>query len=321
MLFCFFFHSCTLTTKTSTKSKTSSLILPSSSAQVKNNRTTQSPYSQNRVPVPTCSELLESNRRHECRDICEDIYRKSPEIPRVHRKECQKLSILQIERLKGLHELLEDIPDEIVWDKVTPNDFYVYLHISIEPLIYLASTYTTRETKRFLTGIIKKPEIARILKNKDDDFKILTTLFENLYVSGESGFDKNKGIYKVFLKRVDGGDKLMEVLIESGHSKTMDWFLDYINETNRDCENDTKSLACFQVYCKIGDGINSQARNKWLSFDSFRDYIEEIIEAGVNADSSKPYRWGGDYSVDDFSEDVYNWVHQFCKNGANNLTK
>ena len=260
----------------------------------------------------TCED---EDRDHDCRDICKDIYKL-----RKDRSDCEELSIAQIERLEELHEWLED-PDEDDLEGIDFNDFDVYLNISIDPLDRLIPKYSKNEVRDFLIWIITNADFAEILEKEEDDYTTLGHLLKELN-GGSSITDAN--MHEVFLAKLDGNEKLMEVLIQSGEDTTMDWFLDYINEKHDDCEDDTEDEDCFAVYCKIGNGISRDDRDDWLAFENFEKYIEDIIESGVNADdSTEPYHWGGNNNLFEDIGDIDDWVEDLCENttgSGNDLT-
>ena len=139
----------------------------------------------------------------------------------------------------------------------------------------------------------------------------------------------------------------MEVAIESGNEDIIDWFMHYIN-TISPCQNSVTNVDCFRVYCKIGEAMKHKFRKDWLDYDNFEEYIEGIIENGVNsyASMSGSYFWG--YHIPVFNDDsmienafkirgdlegwrhvgrfiknlsdVKDWEKDLCINGENNLT-
>ena len=257
----------------------------------------------------------DDDRDAECKDICKDIYG-----TKKYRDKCEELSVDQIARLEELHEWLED-PDEDDLEGVDFDDFDVYLNISIAPLDKLIPKYSKNEVKDFLIWMIANPDFAEVLeKEEEEDYKTLGRLLKELY--GATINDDN--IHEVFLAKLDGNDKLMEVLIQSGEDTTMEWFLDYINDKHSECADDTEDVACFEVYCQIGNKISNDDQDDWLEFDSFAQYIEDIIETGVNsdpatADSEGVYTWGAAGKIEDLG-DINDWVDELCKKGDNNLT-
>ena len=251
----------------------------------------------------------DDDRDAECKDICKEIYG-----TRKYRNKCEELSIDQIARLEELHEWLED-PDEDELGEVDFDDFDVYLNIDIGPLDKLvAKEYNKADAREFLTWLILNPDFAAKFEKEDDDYDTLTRLLKYLHPFENNGSD----IHQVFLAKL-GRDKLIEVIIEEGDEETMEWFMDYINTNNDACDEDETSLNCFKVYCKIGNKISLDDRDDWLEIEEFENYIEDIIEAGVNKDSDDstvPYEWGG-LEIEDVN-DLTDWVNNLCKNAGNN---
>ena len=222
-------------------------------------------------------------RGHDCKDQCRDIYTR-----RGDKEDCEELSVSQVEVLHELHELLED-PDDDALAEIDDEDFDVYLNISIDPLDKLIGRYSKKEAREFLIWLIESESSANVFEKEDEDFKAFENLLENI-----SGNISGTTIYEPFLAKLDGSDKVMEVAIESGSEEIIEWFMDFINEKNSDCEEDEEDVDCFKMYCKIGDDIDSDYRDDWIGFEQFEDYIDGIIEEGVNKSGthSGVHYWG-----------------------------
>ena len=115
---------------------------------------------------------------------------------------------------------------------------------------------------------------------------------------------------------------LMTLILESGSEEIMDWFLSYINDINTECDDDTESEACFEVYCKIGQRLSSEQQKIWHEDENFYDFLDDIVSKKVNQANWKfnSVRSGGDkeddiedldYLLDEkISNDT--WVDALC---------
>ena len=245
----------------------------------------------------------DEDRDHECKEQCRDIYSR-----RGDRDDCEELPVAQIDRLEKLHDLLEDPDKDDLEDDVDHDDVDVYLNVSIAPLDRHIGRYSSREAKEFLLWMIDNPDIAKVFEKEDDDYEALDTLLKR--VEGFSGNDH----HVPFIEKVDGSDRLMEVAIASGNEEVIEWFQEYIHQHNSDCDDDETSSNCFAVYCKIGDGIDDDSADDWLSFETFEDYINDIIDEETNGTAWSPSskRPGGADPYEDSRDLDEDWVDALC---------
>ena len=258
--------------------------------------------SRKRYSGSTCEE--EDDRSHDCVDQCRDIYSR-----RSDRDDCEELPIAQIEMLAELHELLEDPDDDDLRD-IDLADLEVYLNVSIAGFDSLINRYSSREAKEVLFWIAENEDISNLFSDEDDEFKALEALFKE--VTG--GFSASSETHQPFIERIDGSDRLMEIVIDAGNESAIEWFHSYITETAEGCsgKNDEISGTCFEVFCKIGKGIDDDIRESWLSFEDFEEYIDDIVQAGVNGRASPgSTEWDTD-NIDD-SGDVTDFYDELCK--------
>ena len=189
----------------------------------------------------------------------------------------------------------------------------MYLNVSIEPFDKFIRKYSSREAKEVLLWIAESEDVAEIIEKEDDDYENLASLLDKLE-SDNSGAD----LWKPFVENIDGGDKLMEVVIEEGNEVALKWFQNYINEQSI-CSDETDP-DCFTIYCKIGNGIADDSAQDWLGYEDFQDYIDDIIDEGINANGgdgteATPYYWGNarnDNNEFEDESDVNEWVDDLC---------
>ena len=262
-------------------------------------------------------EVLESSKRrysgtacekedrdHDCKDQCRDIYTN-----RGDRDDCEDLSVMQIEMLDQLHELLEKPDADDLADEVDPDDFKVYLNVSIAALDKLVGRYSSRKAEEFLIWMIDDERIADIFEDEDDDHETLKALLKNL-----DSWSNDDDIYKPFIEKI-GRDTLMDMAVSN--EKIAEWFQDFINEENSNCEKDEVDLECWAVYCKIGEAMDDDYRDDWLDFEEFEDYVEEIIEEWGCLQPADPdgsnclWNSDGDKGIEDVG-DVDDWVKDLC---------
>ncbi len=255
----------------------------------------------------------DEDRDHDCKEQCRDIYSR-----RSEREDCEELSISQIERLEDLHDRVKDPDKDDLEDDVDHDDFDVYVNIDIRPLDKYIGRYSTREAKEFLVWMIENPDIAKVFEKEDDDYNAFDRLLKRL--KSFSGNDH----HLPFIAKVEGSDRLMEVAVESGSEEVVEWFQDYINEKNSDCESDETSVDCFKVYCKIGDEMKNDIAEDWLGYENFEDYINDIIEEGTNKSgtTNEVHYWGASSNLYEDSGDISgNWVDKLCAVGNADLTR
>ena len=247
------------------------------------------------------------DRDHECKEQCKEIYRRIRD-----RDDCEELTVSQVEKLHELYELLEK-PDEDELEGVDPEDFDVFLNISIAALEDLVDDWSSRESKEFLYWLINNEDATEVFEKEDDDYDTLTAVLREI----RSGWTFND-IHEPFITKIEGG-RLMEVAVESRNEKVIDWFMEYIEDKNNNCQDETVSLACFTVYCKIGDGIDDDSMEDWLDYDSFQSYIEDIVDDKINAtngtgsDGGTGWTYGdGNGEYEDAGDITDDWVKDLC---------
>ena len=267
-----------------------------------------------------------TNNSHSCRSICNSIYLSPQE-----RSNCRGLSISKVNRLEEVHDFFKT-PNRDELTEVVPNDFNMYLNLSINPLGELVSGYSKFEAEEFILWLISNEDFAKKFKQGDNDNEILTKLLEGVFNKShvektpvtrylaQWDDDLDKNIHEVFLTQLDGNHKLMEVLIQSGSQNSMNRFMDYINNNNSHCAKNPTSLNCFTVYCKIGYGIKDYSRENWLLFEKFKTYITGIILKGVNRTSEKSGVFEWQNLAIQSLQDTDDWLSDLCIQGEKNLT-
>ena len=259
------------------------------------------------------SACEDEDRDHECKEQCKDIYTR-----RSDREDCEELKTGQIEKLEELHKLLKD-PDDDDLAEFDLEDFKVYLDISTSPFDKLVGKYSKSESKEILLWIAENEDVAELMEDKDDDFKTLQRILKRF----KSGVN-DATLYEYFTAKISGSDRLMEVVIDSGNEPAHNWFLDFINEKDNECSDDTETVGCFFQYCKIGIIIDNDIAEDWLSFEDFDEYIEDIIDEKVNghatAGTAGCWDTTGNDAIEDLGE-INNWVDDLCKPNGGEITR
>ena len=261
----------------------------------------------NRYSGDVCEELDRKDRK-DCEEICKDIYK-----DRGDRNECEELEVNLIEDLKEVYEALED-GDEDDFREIDSELFDAYLNTGISGLDDIIEDYSSREAKEFLLWLIDDQDISNIFIKEDDDYKILITLFKAI----ESNYDEKGDTWTVFDEKIDSSDTLMELVLESGSEEIMDWFLSYINDINTECDKDTESEACFQVYCNIGKELDPNEDDWHEDFEDFQDYLDDIISAKVNQDHWEPETVRSKGTKEDDIEDLEDLLDEQTGSNSNN---
>ncbi len=247
---------------------------------------------------PVCSD--EENREHKCKKQCRDIYPR-----RGDREECLDLSIKQIDRLSQLHELLEKPYSDKLIEDIDPDDFNVFLKLSIAPWDKLVEDYSSKQAKQVFVWLIKSPDSAKTFEKADDDQKTLNVLLKRL-----ASFTGNNH-HEPFTVRIDRRENLMEQAVKSNKALA-EWFVEYINEHNGYCDNnDELSLNCFKVYCKIAKSMDEDSRSTWLNIKSWTAYIDDIIKEGTNG-ARRPSSSEWDTDEIESSDDLTDWYTDLC---------
>ena len=225
----------------------------------------------------------------ECEDLCGDIYRR-----RKSAKKCEELSASTVERLKELHEDLEDADFDNLLD-LDIDDFDLFVNISIESLSRLVGRYKKREAKEMLSWIVDEPEVTRIFKKEDSDFGILKSLLGELAGSDEAALKA----------KIHSGDTLLDLISKNRNEAAGDWIHEFIDEEVCGENSDIESQRCFEKYCAIGEAMDNDEAVNLLDFEYFEEYIQDIIEGRVNRGS-----WS-DSNYEDVDE-LTEWYRELC---------
>ena len=239
---------------------------------------------------------------HDCKDQCRDMYRRTDD-----REDCEELDAEEIEKLFEVHQALEDADDNDLRD-IDLEDLEAYLNVSIAGFDGLIRNYGTNEAEEVLLWIAQNEDVAETFEDEDDDFKTLEQLLKVL-----SSFSSSE-LERPFTRDIDRRT-LFEEAIDARNDTAVDWFLNYIFYTDSDCNNDEEvSPECFTVICEIGDGFQDEDfLRDWLVISSFEDYIDDIIEGGVNAGVDPKWDATAIENPDDLYEDRDNtWVSTLC---------
>ena len=200
----------------------------------------------------------------DCEEMCDDIYDR-----RRDKEDCEDLSVRQVELLKDVYELLED-PDLDDLEGIDLEDLDVLINISIEPLDDRVGKYSRREAKEMLVWIASSSAVANLFEKEDDDFKILKKLL------GEINSDSLSALKAT----LDSGDSFMEIAVEESNEEAALWIHDFMEEEL--CSGNVESAACLQKYCDLARAMNNDPAKDMLDFEFFEEYLENIVEEGVN---------------------------------------
>ena len=251
-------------------------------------------------------ENLDIGFPYNCQDICSYIYRDKGD-----KKECEKLEVTLIEDLEEVYEALDE-GDEDDFEDIDRELLDVYLNVGISGLDNIIKGYSIRKAEDFLLWLIEDYSNSDIFIKEDDDYKTLITLFEAI----DSSYKKKTEIWTIFEERISRSYTLMELVIDSGSKELMSWFLSYINNVNPACYNDTKSAACFKVYCKIGNVLEDDEQGIWHEdFEDFQDYLNGIISEGTNGANWRPAKIRPETGAD--ADDVENLDDLLKEQGSN----
>ena len=222
----------------------------------------------------------------DCEDLCSDIYRS-----RRERGDCEEFSIAQVERLDEIHDILEDPRlDDLEEIDVSENgDFDVYVNISPEPLEKLIRRYSQREVDDILIWIANYDDVARLFAKEDRDYDILKDLLGEL----------NSDEFTALAEGIDGRDSFIDLAVVAGNEEAIDWILDFLDDENSDCSGreDERKLACLMAFCNLAEEIDDENAEELADFESFDDYLDDVIRGAVNGDTTTTTRDGNDRVV------------------------
>ena len=296
-----------------------------------------------------CKKLLSESddEYHICLERCTEIYEPEFDDERDVDRQCKQLTVAQIEKLEEVHENLLYADVYYLSRTMDPEYLSTYLDISLSAFINLIfDEYGEEDAKEILTWLteenfivdklVKKrdgvyahireytPAVSVFKKYEDSEYSILSALLEVAYPSGDVDERMHEYFTKIELDTWPNELNLMEQIIESENEIAMDWFMSFIKDKNPDCNDKPVSEYCFEVYCKIGDGIDSHYREKWVyDFEDFEKYLEKVITCFNEDDKDcrdfAPFEWTTDKEDENYIENLSDldlnesWVDKLCE--------
>ena len=307
-----------------------------------------------------CAEKLKENSGHTCWKTCSKIYSKSWNNNRYVGNQCKKLSLDQIENLEEVYENLNyPNKEELVELELYPESLKTYLDISISDFVSLINDYLYHDAETIflwlLEGFIFRVETDNaffslrerthysteiITKNEDRDYSILSALLQKIYPEGNTE-DK---IHEYFTK-IELGQyalSLMELAITYGNQTAINWFMDFIEDKTPACNDNRFSKGCFEVYCRMGAGLNSpydfriesgvglnvsydpssDYSEKWLiRSEKLESYLNSIIRCfnrdGESCSDFRPSNWTINKEDDNYIEEADSFTTHFIEVESN----
>ena len=213
----------------------------------------------------------------DCEDLCSDIYSS-----RSDKNDCEELSVDQVESLEVVSEAFED-PDIDDLEELDLSDVEVYLNISIEPLHKLIGKYNSRKARHFLTWIAQNSDAAEVLEDEDDDYEVLSRLFDEIVSITDS--TSATRIFPALKANVDSGT-FMDLAVEAGNEFALEWVYDYIEDQETDCSGSTSDnkIDCLAKWCSLGASMSrrDEYADELLEYDFFQDYLDNVISEKIN---------------------------------------
>lgn len=276
----------------------------------------------------SCRSELEDDRDHTCKEDCRTIYTNSDD-----REDCEKLSVEKIQDLYSVYNRLKDAA--VPLNSTDLEDLKAYLKISTSAFVRAISRdYHTSEAKDMLVYIAEDDEVAEIIADYDENYRVLYHLLKKV----KSSHKQDNDLADIFTTDMRGRSKhsnLFEIAILDGDNETaVNWFLDYILAKQPNCKStddtDAGHRACFDKICAIGndffddDDVDNETMSAWFRHGSFSNYIEDvIIEHSIRgcASPSGACKWdntGSDAvtssNVEEKSDaDSKSWVGLLCE--------
>ena len=204
----------------------------------------------------------------DCQSVCADIFR-----TKSNRKHCEKLpkdfvlafeaSLKQVERGDA-----QDLDLEVL---------DCLLDIDVKAFTNALKRLNRNEAKDFLYEITDNEDLAKILKNEDDNFRIFNQLFE------EAGI--GAGLNQILSEEIEG-DKGFLWLSSEGNRYAFDWLDEYVTEKcpSSLCPQEQNLGAYCAELVRLSD---SDLRDFLEDGDVFaREYERDILNQDFDYDTS-----------------------------------
>ena len=239
---------------------------------------------------------------HECHDLCRTMYRRAED-----REDCEELTADNIEKMADVYDALKRAKlNDLVGIKA--DDLDLFLEVSIAGLDHLIRDYKRSDAEDVLVWIAENETIAEVMRDEDSDFETLEELLELV-----DSFDRGS-VEEPFTRDIDR-KTVFEYALSAGNIEAVDYFLDYIFQTDTACHKDKKAtLACLTVICVIGRAVDDRDRDYFLDSSFFEDFMDDIIKGTINGSSgSSGDKWikgSEEGQIDSFNDLDESWADE-----------
>ena len=230
-----------------------------------------------------------------CEDMCSDIFTR-----RSDKKDCEALSVIQVEKIYDINEFLEDADIESLQD-INLKDFKVFLNINPEPVEKHLKEIGSSKAKDLLYWIASEDDVASLFESEDEDYLILEAIFQEL----------KRDVTDALQRRIHDGDLYHEVALLHNNEEALSWVHGYFEDKLCDEDDDDEADACLLTqYCLLDSSLHedfsADILEDYRTLNKFLDrYIEEPPEDDL---------WEFD-SLDDV-DDLRGLCRGFCISNA-----
>lgn len=261
---------------------------------------------------------------HKCRVQCQDMYFRTGD-----QEDCRELDSDDVQRIYLVWEKLKSTRH---LEYIDAEHFDWFLNVSIAGFDHLIRDYRHTHAEKVLVWISENPDIADVMRDEDRDFKRLEDLFHAMI----QRFKPYEEAKKPFVRRMHGSSTLFSYALETGNNTAVNYFLDYILQTDTNCRNksspdeDVDDLAenCLKTICQVGHAVSYERdREGFLESYIFQEFIEDVITRGINSattieienvmvvnpDHTRPGSWehgSGENEIDDIDDLDYTWANE-----------
>ena len=239
----------------------------------------------------------------DCEDKCSDLFRS-----RTLRKECEKLTVSEVDSLEEIIDVFED-PDEEDLEDVDVSVLEIFLEEFNSKAVDLAEDLSARDSETMLEWIAKNEDVAESFNKNDDDkhrFEVFTALLKNVNTNINEALNDRNGFLDIALD--EGTAEALELV----HNL---FYEDEVYTGERKCTGtriERDKCVFTKHYCALS--LDKDQEDAYLDdYEFFVELADDILTDQLSSRNNDAASW---WTKDTEADELQNWKsgdHNMCK--------